>query len=117
MMKSFDQVEVFLETFKVKLKIWGLLIRNDRQKNIQTIVDLEIREADVRKLLGDLTVIDYSEGPLPDIVYGGSEMWVFGKQIKGKEIYIKITLGTPNNPTICISFLIAEHKMLYPFKK
>lgn len=39
-----------------------------------------------------------------------------GKDVKGHEVYIKITLGLPNSSTICISFHIAEHKMNYPFK-
>ena len=44
------------------------------------------------------------------------EMWVFGKDVKGQEVYIKITLGLPNSSTICISFHIAEHPMTYPLK-
>jgi hypothetical protein len=43
-------------------------------------------------------------------------MWVFGKMVKKKEIYIKITIGMVNNQTICISFHIAEFDMNYPFK-
>ena len=42
-------------------------------------------------------------------------MWIFGKRIEGKEVYIKITLGGYNKETFCISFHIAEHKMSYPF--
>lgn len=44
-------------------------------------------------------------------------MWVFGKSINKKEIYIKISTGLPNNKTWCISFHIAEHKMHYPFSE
>ncbi len=43
-------------------------------------------------------------------------MWVFGKDVKGKEVYIKITLGKPNSHTICISFHKAEFPMSYPLK-
>lgn len=110
-------VEAFLNAFKTKLGIWGILIKSDRQKNLQTIADLEIRETDVVDILFKLTVEDYSEGPLFDIVYGGADMWVFGKQVKGHEIYIKITLGVPSSQTICISFHFAKHPMAYPFKK
>lgn len=56
------------------------------------------------------------EGPLEETQYGGSQMWVFGKTFRGKEIYIKITLGRPNTSVLCISFHIAEHKMNYQFK-
>ena len=44
------------------------------------------------------------------------EMWVFGKDVKEREVYIKITLGYENGQTICISFHIAEHPLKYPFK-
>jgi len=69
-----------------------------------------------KKILADLAIEDYSEGPLPETFYGGSEMWVFGKDVKGHEIYIKITLGRPRNPTICFSFHFAEYPMEYPLK-
>jgi len=43
-------------------------------------------------------------------------MWVFGKTVKNKEIYIKISLGKENTNAICISFHIAEYDLTYPFK-
>jgi hypothetical protein len=43
-------------------------------------------------------------------------MWVFGKNVKGQEVYIKITLGFPISTTICISFHFAEYPMRYPLK-
>ena len=110
------QVDFFLANFKVKLSIWGLLFLSNRQKNTQTLADLEISINDVKAVLADLVLGDYSDGPLPETFYGSSEMWVFGKRIKGQEVYIKITLGLPSNQTICISFHIAEHPMTYPFR-
>jgi len=44
-------------------------------------------------------------------------MWVFGKTIKEKEVYIKITMGVKDNSVICISFHLARHKMNYPLKQ
>jgi len=43
-------------------------------------------------------------------------MWVFGKMVRGTEVYIKITMGTFNNSVICISFHLAEHPLKYPLK-
>ena len=43
-------------------------------------------------------------------------MWVFGKDVKEREIYIKIMLGCADSQTICISFHIAEYPLSYPFK-
>jgi len=42
-------------------------------------------------------------------------MWVFGKDVKNNEVYIKITLDAGTN-ALCISFHIAEYKMKFPFK-
>jgi hypothetical protein len=111
------QVEDFLDNFKVKMNIWGLLISSNRQKNVQTMADLEIRHVDLIAELADLSVINFSEGPLTDVVNGGPEMWVFGKQIKGHEIYIKLTSGQPGKSPVCISFHFAEHPLLYPFRQ
>lgn len=61
-------------------------------------------------------MIDYSEGPLNEKLYGGSDMWVFGREIKNKEIYIKISMGFEGSQVICISFHIAEFTMKYPYK-
>lgn len=115
-MEQTVQIALFLENFKVKLGIWGVILRSDRQKNTQTLADLEITFNDVKEILADLVLEDYSEGPLPETFYGGSEMWVFGRVIKSHEIYIKITLGLPSNPTICISFHVAEFPMTYPLR-
>lgn len=44
-------------------------------------------------------------------------MWIFGVEIKKKEVYIKISKGMENGMVICHSFHAAERKMKYPFKK
>lgn len=110
------EIASFLKEFKEKMKIWEILFRDDRGKNAQALVDLELRPIDRKMTLERLVVQDYSEGPLEEKLYGGSDMWVFGKQIKTKEVYIKISLGAHGNSVICISFHIAEHTMNYPLK-
>lgn len=109
-------VEFFLNEFHQKLRIWEILFRDDRHKNINTLLRLEISTAKRREIIESLKVPDYSEGPLPDTLNSGSPLWVFGKTAKQKLIYIKISMGTPNNPVICISFHEAEHPMNFPFK-
>jgi len=68
------------------------------------------------KVLKALLLQDYSEGPLQDALHKGAGMWVFGKKVKDKEIYIKITMGIFGAQVICISFHIAEHEIKYPCK-
>ena len=67
------------------------------------------------KIVKEIKTDDYVETFLKSSGYG--EMWVFGKDFHGKELYIKISLGRPNNKTICISLHEAESKIKYAFKK
>lgn len=113
---NIEKVESFLEDFKMKMKLWDVLFRDDRGKNTQTLIDLELRPIERKKVLESLECKDYSEGPIEEKLYGNADMWVFGKTIKEHEVYIKITMGTPSCSVICISFHIAEHLMQYPLK-
>jgi hypothetical protein len=109
-------VATFLNDFKEKMKFWDVLFRDDRGKNTQALVDLEIRPIERKAILNAIETKDYSEGPLEEKLYGGADMWVFGKTIKKKEVYIKITIGPMGSSVICISFHLAQHKMNYPLK-
>jgi hypothetical protein len=109
-------VAAFLKDFKEKMKIWDVLFRDDRGKNAQALVDLELRPIERKVILEALETKDYSEGPLEEKLYGGADMWVFGKTIKKKEVYIKITMGAMGSSVICISFHLAQNKMQYPLK-
>ncbi|SDZ74049.1 hypothetical protein SAMN05192529_101114 [Arachidicoccus rhizosphaerae] len=111
-----NEIVLFLKDFKEKMKIWDVLFRDDRGKNAKALVELELRPIERKNVLEALDFMDYSEGPIEEKLNGGAEMWVFGKTIKKKEIYIKITLGGTNSGVICISFHLAEHKMNYPLK-
>eukprot|EP01026_Neomeris_dumetosa_P010811 TRINITY_DN14001_c0_g1_i1.p5 TRINITY_DN14001_c0_g1~~TRINITY_DN14001_c0_g1_i1.p5 ORF type:complete len:120 (+),score=8.53 TRINITY_DN14001_c0_g1_i1:231-590(+) len=116
-MATKQEVEQFLNEFKEKMTITTVFFRDDRGKNAQTLSDLEIRPVDREKVLLNLKVEDYSDGPLSDTLYEGSDMWVFGKEIKRNEVYIKISMGYGKGGVLCISFHIAERLMSYPFKK
>ncbi len=115
-MSTTEAVSSFLTDFKTKMKIWDVLFRDDRGKNAQTLIDLELRPIERKAILEDLELKDYSDGPLPEKLYGASDMWVFGKMVKKKEVYIKITMAAPGTSVICISFHLAEHKMHYSLK-
>lgn len=115
-MSSETEVSSFLKDFKEKMKFWDVLFRDDRGKNAQALIDLELRPIERKFLLETLDTKEYSEGPLIEKLYGGADMWVFGKTIKKKEVYIKITMGALGTSVICISFHLAQHKMNYPLK-
>ena len=98
------------------MRFWDVLFRDERGKNAQALLDLEFRPIDRNIVLQALEIKDYSEGPVEEKIYGGADMWVFGKTIKKREVYIKITMGPIGSSVICISFHLAQHKMNYPFK-
>jgi len=115
-MASRQQVEKFLKELKVKTKVFGILFLDDRGKNQQTLHDLEISPARRLEIIANLRSEDYSEGPLEEKMRGILPLWVFGKEVKQKEVYIKISMGLENNSAVCISFHIAEYPMNYPYK-
>ena len=53
-------------------------------------------------VLEDLSIFDYSEGPKSDTMLDGADMWIFGRVINSREVYIKITLGAVGLSVICI---------------
>ena len=118
-MTSKESVCQFLNDFMFKLDYWGLQVRTDRinKKNRNTLFALDLSNHHIKEILKQLKPEEYSEGPITDTLYQNSDMWVFGKIIKAREIYIKIQLGKPGSNTICISFHFAEYTMKYPFKK
>lgn len=109
-------VDSYLKNFKIKMRIYDILFLDNRGKNQQALHDLELTPSMRRQYISALKVEDYSEGPLEEKMHGILPMWVFGKLIKGKEVYIKISMGQEKSSTICISFHVAEHSMNYPFK-
>ncbi len=112
-----EEAENFLREFKEKKRFFSIVFLG-RDKNLQGCLDLEITPAEREKYIDSLKSEDYSEGPNKDNYKpGASPYWVFGLQVKKKEVYIKLSKGTENNPVLCMSFHIAEHPMIYPFKK
>ena len=116
MIATLAEIQKFLNDFHQKVEIFDIIILNDREKNAKTQAALGLSPNAQREVIKEIQVQDYSEGPITNILNAWGDLWVFGKDVKGHEVYIKITLGFPNSSTICISFHIAEHPMNYPFK-
>jgi len=112
---NIEDVKIFLQEFKQKMKVFGIIYLRDRQKNLQTQLDLELREFEKDKYISELTEVDFYKGPSQDY-NGGPDLWEFGKMIKNKEVYIKIAIGFGSKPVICISFHFPERTIKYPFK-
>lgn len=111
-----DEVQCFLDQFHAKMKVFGIIYRDDRGKNQKTLEELEIVPSYRKLVIESLCVEDYVDGPIVDTLNRLGEMWVFGKDVKEREVYIKIMISNINGQTICISFHLAERPLSYPFK-
>lgn len=113
-MPTEEEVHAFLQQFHARMKIWSIVFQDKREKNTKAILDLGITRNERIKVLEELTAMDYSEGPMKDWDKG-PDLWVFGKELKRHELYIKITLGLHiTGGVVCISFHPAEHPMKFP---
>lgn len=80
-----------------------------------TLSYLGITKKNVETILLGLSVADFCRGPIPDDSKPG-ELWEFGKDIDGHEVYIKIKVVKEVNIAKCISFHIPKYPLKYPFK-
>jgi len=110
------QVEAFLDELHTKMRILDILFRDDRGKDLETLQELEIVPSYRKVVIENLNAEDYVRGPVVDELNRFGPMWVFGKDVKGREIYIKVMIVGTTCQTICVSFHIAEYPLLYPFK-
>lgn len=74
-----QEVESFLNDFKTKMRIFQIIFLDDRGKNAQALLDLEISPIRRIEILKKLEVEDYSEGPSEENMRGILPLWVFGK--------------------------------------
>lgn len=112
-MIQLETVQLFLMQFKALKQSNGILFY-DRRKNLQALLDLEMHASERERIIDGLVAEDYYKGPFPDKVKKGAEYWEFGKYIKHKEIYIKISLGFQKGKVWCLSFHQAERPIKYP---
>ena len=111
---TLGDVQKFLDEFKVKARVFGIKYRDDRLKNSASMFALGINMIVREKIIYSIQDIDYSNGPIANTLNDDGDLWVFGKDHSGVEIYIKISLGA--NGAVCVSFHEAESPMSYPFK-
>jgi hypothetical protein len=109
-------VSAYLQAFKAKMAVWGVLFRDDRGKNTMALLELGLTPAGRKEVLMSLVPEDYCKGPRKEVLYGGQDMWEFGRTVQNQEVYIKITEGLEGAQVLCISFHPAERPMVYPLK-
>lgn len=111
---TIDDVKSFLNSMNVKIDIYGMVFA-ERQRCQETMRMLGINEIVAKSIIKTLDATDFSKY-FDDTNQWGCDLWAFGKDINGEEIYIKIGLGLPNRQTVCVSFHKADFPIQYPFK-
>ena len=99
-----------------------VIIRRRKQDGEQffstpyTLVDLGYDAGDIAELLKQLTVEEYSETKIDKDDLNPPLLFVFGKVIEGKLIYIKLKIKSSQKKYIlCVSFHYAKDKMKFPY--
>lgn len=117
MSASARDVVAFLQELKQIVAAGRGLDLIPRAENNQTIVALGFTKKNVDQEVLALSAIDYCEGPLPDRNRPGN-VWIFGRRIDGKDIYIKLKIAqTPGGKIAkCISFHEAKYPLRYPLR-
>lgn len=81
-----------------------------------TLIDLEYDAGDIIARLKELTVEEYSETKIDRDDLNPPLLFVFGKDINNKLIYVKLKLkGDQQRHVLCVSFHYAKEKMRFPY--
>jgi len=115
-MATKQEIEQFLNELKEKIRFFEISFR-PRDKNLQALADLDITAVQRLEYIMNLKADNYYAGPKND-TYDTTlpDYYEFGMQIKGFEVYIKISKGLTNKPVDCMSFHPAAFSMTYPLK-
>lgn len=113
-----EEIRKFLKEFKeIASKGRGIDVI-PRRENIENLAQLSLTKKNRNEEIMMLSLADYCKGPESDVDKPG-DVWVFGKQIGGKEVYIKLKIARINDKKIakCISFHAAKFPLSYPCKE
>lgn len=98
------------------------LIRKKKQGDDQkystpyTLLDLDYDTEDVVNRLKELKVEEYSETKIDKDDLNPPLLFVFGKDINGRLIYVKLKIkGGQQKHILCVSFHYAKHEMKFPY--
>lgn len=81
-----------------------------------TILDLDYDIWDVVERLKELSVAEYSETKIDKDDLNPPLLFVFGKDINNKLVYIKLKIkGDNNKRVLCVSFHYAKEPMTFPY--
>lgn len=91
---------------------------NQKYSTPYTLLELEYDTEDVVNRLKELTVEEYSETKIDKDDINPPLLFVFGKDINSKLVYIKLKIkGNQQRHVLCVSFHYAKEKMTFPYAK
>ena len=125
-----QEVLAFLEELKAFLKGNDFDIDHDliliKKKKVDdeeystpyTLLDLDYNSEDVVNRLKELTVVEYSETKIDKDDLNPPLLFVFGKDINRRLVYMKLKIKKKENlrkHILCVSFHYAKEKMKFPY--
>ena len=120
-MVSRQAVVDFLSLFKGAVMLGNLHVKN-REKNTQGLLDLGLSAEERKEVILGLVPDDYMAGPKPDDTDPQKEVWEFGKNLEGTEVYIKLRVAQDTRKrnvyhATVWSFHPAEFPTQYPLRR
>lgn len=118
-----DELKTLLsrEDFSINTDI--ILIRkrksgnNEKFSTAYTLLDLDYDVEDVVERLKELTVEEYSETKIDKDDLNPPLLYVFGKVINAKQVYVKLKIkGDQRKYILCVSFHYAKDDMSFPYE-
>lgn len=79
------------------------------------MLDLEYNAEDVVNRLKELKVEEYAETKTDTDDINPPILFVFGKDINDRLIYVKLKIRDQQKQIVCVSFHYAKDKMQYPY--
>ena len=116
-----EELKMFLEKGDFNIDTDFILIRKNKKDDMEhstpyTLLDLDYDIEDVVDRLKELTVEEYSETKIDKDDLDPPLLFVFGKNINRKRIYIKLKIkGDQKRHVLCVSFHYAKDKMKFPY--
>ena len=116
-----DQLKVLLEKEDFNVDTDLTLIRKAKKGDEKfstpyTLLDLEYDAEDVVERLKELVLEEYSETKIDKDDVNPPLLFVFGKVINEKLVYVKLKIkGDQKRHVLCVSFHYAKEKMTFPY--
>jgi hypothetical protein len=115
-----DDASDFLTSIKLAIE-YGCCQFIGRPRTEQDLSDLNLTRSGAFEIICLLTPDCYVSGPMPDNTDPGKDVWVFGCDHEGGEVYIKLRLNPTRGgemPRAAVwSFHKAAHPMRYPLRR